>query len=134
MGCRDATGEYAGRSGNVNQAGSMQHRRTGVYSREQLSRLLHPASIAVVGASTRAGSFGERVIFNMKHYAGRAFAVNARSRTIGGRSCSRNIAGVPEVPDCAVITAPREAVEEIVLACARPGVGGAIIFESGYAE
>ncbi|HEY0425486.1 MAG TPA: CoA-binding protein, partial [Rhodopila sp.] len=112
----------------------MQHRRTGVYSREQLSRLLHPASIAVVGASTRAGSFGERVIFNMKHYAGRSFPVNARYQTIGDQTCYPNIADLPEVPDCAVITAPREAVEEIVLDCARAGVGGAIIFASGYAE
>jgi acyl-CoA synthetase (NDP forming) len=112
----------------------MQPRRTGVYSREQLNRLLHPASIAVVGASTRAGSFGERVIFNMKHYAGRSFPVNARYQTIGDQTCYPTVADLPEVPDCAVITAPREAVEEIVLDCARAGVGGAIIFASGYAE
>src|SRR5471030_68044 len=74
-GCRDATAEYAARRGNVNQARPMQNRRTGVYSREQLTRLLHPKSIAVVGASTRAGSFGERVIFNMKHYAGASYPV-----------------------------------------------------------
>jgi acetate---CoA ligase (ADP-forming) len=112
----------------------MQNRRTGVYSREQLTRLLHPKSIAVVGASTRAGSFGERVLFNMKHYTGSAYPVNARYQTIGEQTCYPNIAALPEVPDCAVITAPREAVEEIVLECARAGVGGAIIFASGYAE
>ena len=33
-----------------------------------------------------------------------------------------------------MITAAREAVEEIVLDCAKAGVGGAIIFASGYAE
>ena len=33
-----------------------------------------------------------------------------------------------------MITAPREAVEEIVLDCAKAGVGGAIIFASGYSE
>jgi acyl-CoA synthetase (NDP forming) len=112
----------------------MQNRRTGVYSREQLTRLLHPKSIAVVGASTRAGSFGERVIFNMKHYAGVSYPVNARYQTIGEQTCYPNIASLPQVPDCAVITAPREAVEEIVLDCAKAGVGGAIIFASGYSE
>jgi acyl-CoA synthetase (NDP forming) len=112
----------------------MHSRRTGVYSREQLTRLLHPKSIAVVGASTRAGSFGERVMFNMQHYAGSAYPVNARYQTIGDRTCYPTIADLPEVPDCAVITAPREAVEEIVLDCAKAGVGGAIIFASGYAE
>ncbi|HEY0181423.1 MAG TPA: acetate--CoA ligase family protein, partial [Rhodopila sp.] len=45
-----------------------------------------------------------------------------------------NVRDLPEVPDCAVITAAREAVEEIVLDCAKAGVGGAIIFASGYSE
>jgi len=112
----------------------MQNRRTGVYSRDQLIRLLHPQSIAVIGASTRPGSFGERVLFNMKHYAGRSYPVNARYQTIGEQTCYPNVRDLPEVPDCAVITAARDAVEEIVLDCARAGVGGAIIFASGYSE
>jgi acetate---CoA ligase (ADP-forming) len=112
----------------------MQNRRTGVYTHEQLSRLLHPKSIAVIGASTRAGSFGERVVFNMMHFAGRSYPVNARYQTIGEKTCYPTVRDLPEVPDCAVITAPREAIEEIVLDCAKAGVGGAIIFASGYAE
>ncbi|HQT78069.1 MAG TPA: CoA-binding protein, partial [Rhodopila sp.] len=112
----------------------MQTRRTGVYTREQLTRLLHPASIAVIGASTRAGSFGERVLFNMKHYAGRSYPVNARYQTIGEQTCYPNVRDLPEVPDCAVVTAARDAVEEIVLDCAKAGVGGVIIFASGYSE
>jgi acetate---CoA ligase (ADP-forming) len=106
----------------------MQIRRTGVYSREQLTRLLHPSSIAIIGASTRAGSFGKQVLANMAHYAGRAYPVNARYATIGEHTCYPNVRDLPEVPDCAVITAAREAVEEIVLDCAKAGVGGAIIF------
>ena len=112
----------------------MQNKRTGVYSREQLTRLLHPQSIAVVGASTRAGSFGKQVLANMVHYTGRAYPVNGRYQTINGELCYAAITDLPEVPDCAVITAPREAVEEIVLDCAKAGVGGAIIFASGYSE
>ncbi|MDB5398891.1 MAG: CoA-binding protein [Rhodopila sp.] len=112
----------------------MQIRRTGLYSREQLTRLLHPNSIAVIGASTRAGSFGKQVLANMAHYAGRAYPVNARYQTIGEHTCYPNVRDLPEVPDCAVIAAAREAVEEIVLDCAKAGVGGAIIFASGYAE
>lgn len=112
----------------------MQTRRTGVYTREQLSRLLHPASIAVIGASTRAGSFGERVLFNMKHYSGRSYPVNARYQKIGDQTCYPNVRDLPEVPDCAVVTAARDAVEEIVLDCVKAGVGGVIIFASGYSE
>ena len=112
----------------------METKRTTVYSRQELTRLLHPQSVAVIGASTRAGSFGERVLFNLKHYSGRYYPVNARYQTIGDLTCYPNVRDLPEVVDCAVITAAREAVEEIVLDCAKAGVGGAIIFASGYAE
>jgi acyl-CoA synthetase (NDP forming) len=108
--------------------------RTTVYSRTELTKLLDPASIAVIGASTRAGSFGERVLHNLRHYGGRYYPVNARYQTIGEMTCYPNVRDLPEVVDCAVITAAREAVEEIVLDCVKAGVGGAIIFASGYSE
>ena len=60
--------------------------------------------------------------------------MNARYERIGDQRCYPNVAALPEVPDCAVVTAPREAVEEIVLECADAGVGGVIVFASGYAE
>ena len=112
----------------------MQTKRTSVYQHADLTRLLHPASVAVIGASTRAGSFGERVLMNLQHYGGRVYPVNARYERIGDQRCYPNVAALPEVPDCAVVTAPREAVEEIVLECASAGVGGVIVFASGYAE
>jgi acetate---CoA ligase (ADP-forming) len=112
----------------------MQTKRTSVYHHSDLTRLLHPASVAVIGASTRAGSFGERVLHNLRHYGGRVYPVNARYERIAEQRCYPDVAALPEVPDCAVVTAAREAVEEIVLGCARAGVGGVIIFASGYAE
>ena len=112
----------------------MKSKRTTVYRHADMTRLLHPANVAVIGASTRAGSFGERVLHNLQHYGGRVYPVNARYEQIGERHCYPNVAALPEVPDCAVVTAAREAVEEIVQDCARAGVGGVIIFASGYAE
>ena len=112
----------------------MLNKRTTIYSRAELTRLLHPKSVAIIGASTRAGSFGERVLFNMKHYGGRYYPVNARYPMIGEHKCYPSVLDLPEVVDCAVITAAREAVEDIVLDCAKAGVGGCIIFASGYNE
>jgi acyl-CoA synthetase (NDP forming) len=112
----------------------MPTQRTTVYRHGDLRRLLHPKSVAVVGASARAGSFGERVLLNQQNYAGRTYAVNARYQMIGDAACYPSVAALPEVPDCAVITAARDAVEEIVLDCVKAGVGGVIIFASGYAE
>jgi acetyl-CoA synthetase len=112
----------------------MYARENTVYRHADLVRLLNPKSVAVIGASTRAGSFGERVLNNLKKFDGRHYAVNARYDRIGELPCYPNVAALPEVPDCAVITTPREAVEEIVRDCAAAGVGGAIVFASGYAE
>ena len=112
----------------------MSTKRTSVYSHAELHRLLHPKSVAVIGASARAGSFGERVLQNQQNYTGNTYPVNPRYEKIGDLTCYPSIAALPEVPDCAVITAARDAVEEIVLDCAKNGVGGVIIFASGYAE
>jgi acyl-CoA synthetase (NDP forming) len=112
----------------------MLSKRATVYNRAELKKLLDPESVAVIGASTRPGSFGERVLHNLGHYGGRYYPVNARYQTIGDLTCYRNVRDLPEIVDCAVITAAREAVEEIVLDCVKAGVGGAIIFASGYAE
>src|SRR6185437_13439410 len=107
-----ATDQYA-RLPETSIEPGMQAKRTNVYQHTDLTRLLHPASIAVIGASTRAGSFGERVLVNLKHYGGRVYPVNARYERIGEERCYPTVAGLPDVPDCAVMTAPREAVEEI---------------------
>jgi len=104
------------------------------YRRAELHRLLHPASIALIGASAREGAFGDRALKNLAGYDGRIHLVNARYDRIGELPCYPNLAAVPEVPDCAVIAVNREAVEPIVEECARLGVGGAIVFASGYAE
>ena len=86
----------------------MNDKRTTVYNRAELTRLLNPASVAVIGASTRAGSFGERVLHNLRHYGGRFYPVNARYQTIGDLKCYPSVRDLPEVVDCAVITAARE--------------------------
>ncbi len=101
---------------------------------DELRRLLHPASIAVVGASARAGAFGERVAANLGRFAGRVHLVNPRAERIGDRPCYPSVGALPEVPDCVVIATPREAVEAVISECAAAGAGGAVVFASGYSE
>jgi len=106
-----------------------------IYTHAELRKVLHPDSVAIVGASQRAGAFGERVLANLgPNYPGRIYLVNARYETIGDRPCYPNIAALPEVPDCVMICVAREAVEQVVEDCVAAGVGGAIVFASGYSE
>jgi acyl-CoA synthetase (NDP forming) len=99
-----------------------------------LERLLHPASIAVIGASPRPGAFGAAVLRNLGGYRGRVYPVNARYQEIGELVCYPSIGAVPEPVDCVLIATAREAVEPIVRECVAAGAGGAIVFASGYAE
>jgi acyl-CoA synthetase (NDP forming) len=108
--------------------------RRAVYRHAEMGRLFDPASIAVIGASPRPGSFADRTIQALKDYTGRLYLVNARYETIGERPCFPSVAALPEVPDCCIVVAAKDAVEEIATDCARAGVGGIMIYASGFAE
>lgn len=105
-----------------------------LYTHAQLQRLIEPSSIAVVGASPRQGSFGDRILANLADYDGAVWPVNGKYERIGARTCYASIAALPSPPDCAIIVAGRDQVEPIVAECAAAGVGGVIVCASGYAE
>ncbi len=105
-----------------------------VFRHAQLRRLIAPSSIAIVGVSPRPTSFGMLTLQNSRGYEGRIHLVNAKYDSIDGRPCHAAIKDLPEVPDCVVIVLPRDAVEPVMLECAQAGVGGAVIYASGYAE
>ena len=62
------------------------------------------------------------------------YPVNPRHADILGRKCYPDIKDVPETPDCVVLAVPRQRVLPLVEQCASVGVGGAVIFSSGFAE
>lgn len=105
-----------------------------LYRHAQLSRLFNPKSVAIIGASPRAGSFGERTQLAMAHFTGNLYLVNPRYEEIGGLKSYPSVTALPEAPDCAIIVAAREAVEPLVEECIAKGVGGAMIYASGYSE
>jgi acetate---CoA ligase (ADP-forming) len=105
-----------------------------VYRHAELDRVLNPKNVCIVGASPKAGSFGERVLTNLSGFSGNIYLVNAKYENIGDRRCYPSLASLPENPDCVAVVAPREAVEDIVLEAARLRAGGVILYASGYAE
>jgi acyl-CoA synthetase (NDP forming) len=105
-----------------------------VYRHAELDRVLNPKNVCIVGASPKSGSFGERVLGNLAGFDGNIYLVNSKYEAIGARRCYPSLASLPENPDCVAVVAPRDAVEEIVMECARLRVGGVILYASGYAE
>ena len=109
--------------------------RENVYSHAELQPLLAPRSVAIIGASSRAGSFGERTLNNLRaHFDGPVYLVNPQYDRLGADPCHKDIELLPQVPDCAVIAVPREKVFPLVAQCVAAGVRGVLVYASGYAE
>ncbi len=104
--------------------------------RSAIARLLRPNSVAVVGASSTPGSLGGGVLANLDRfrYAGDIHLINPGRDEINGRPCLKTTDDLPMGVDCAVLAIPRSGVIAAVEGCARRGVGGVIIFASGFAE
>jgi acyl-CoA synthetase (NDP forming) len=104
------------------------------YTRAELERLIAPRSVAIVGASPRAGSFGMRTLENLARYRGAVYPVNAKYERVGERACYPSLAGLPQPPDCVVLVVPREGVEAALEEAAAARAGSVIVYASGYGE
>jgi acyl-CoA synthetase (NDP forming) len=106
-----------------------------IYRHAELRRLVEPQVVAVVGASTRAGSFGRRTLDNLGRYGGRTYAVNVKHQgDLGGVPCFPTVRDLPETPDCAILAVGADLIPQVLEECAERGVGGAIVYASGFAE
>jgi acyl-CoA synthetase (NDP forming) len=105
-----------------------------IYTHAELTRLFNPQSVAIYGASPNAQSLGARTIANMAKYQGRIIRINPRYEKIGDDPCYPSVSAAPEKVDCAVFCMPRDGIEAALIDCASSGVGGAVIFASGYTE
>ena len=101
-----------------------------------LGRLLRPRSVAVVGASDVATSVGGAplVLLERFGFTGEVYPVSPSRASIGARACLRSIDELPEGVDAAILAIPRASVPGALEALSRRGVGGAVVFSSGYAE
>lgn len=101
-----------------------------------LSRLLEPRSVAIVGASDKPGALGRAVLDNLvRHgFAGDIHLINPNRSIIDGRPCLPSIQALPHGVDAAVLAVPGSAVVAAVRDLAARGVGAAVIFAAGFAE
>ncbi|WP_339947893.1 acetate--CoA ligase family protein [uncultured Albimonas sp.] len=105
-----------------------------LYKASELQRLLAPKSVAIVGASTREGSFGMLTFKNLHRFAGPVWTVNPRYDELYGQPCYASVRDLPEAPDCVVLVTPRDAVRGVLEECADIGAGGVLVFASGFGE
>ncbi|MCX7896620.1 MAG: bifunctional acetate--CoA ligase family protein/GNAT family N-acetyltransferase [Rhodocyclaceae bacterium] len=106
------------------------------FDRHYLSSLFEPRSIAIVGASERAGSIGEVLVRNLIDggFTGQLYFVNPRHESIFGQRAYASVEQVPQRLDLAVICTRAETVPNIVESCGRAGTRNAIVISGGFAE
>jgi len=79
----------------------------------RLEPLLRPRSIAVVGATERAGTVGRTTIENLLKggFAGPLFAVNPRYESVLGVPCLPNLAALPQPVEHVIFAVSDERIE-----------------------
>lgn len=103
---------------------------------DNLERMFHPRSLAVVGAGNKTGSIGNAMMKNIIHagYHGDLFPIHPNRDPVCDVPSFARLEDVPEVPDLVVVTTPIDQAPDIITACGNMGVGGAVIIAGGGKE
>jgi len=101
-----------------------------------VAAILHPRTIAVIGASRRRNSIGSQLLERIvaAGFTGEIHPVNPNVRTLRRRTAYPSVAAVPGRVDLAVIAVPAHAVLEVVDECAEAGVKALLVVSGGFAE
>ncbi len=99
-----------------------------------LHSMLQARSVAIVGASAKADSFGARMLAEVGKSAARPsiYPVNPRYREIDGAACYASLAELPEPVDLVLLGVPDAAVEEQLRLAADTGCRAAVIFGNAH--
>ncbi|CAN7344049.1 bifunctional acetate--CoA ligase family protein/GNAT family N-acetyltransferase [Rhizobacter sp. LjRoot28] len=98
-----------------------------------LDRLLEPRSVAVIGASNRAGTVGSTVWRNLRsgRFAGPVYAVNPQHRLIDGDAAFARVGDLPQPPDLAVLCTPPATLPGLIAELGAAGTRAAVIMTAG---
>jgi acetate---CoA ligase (ADP-forming) len=101
-----------------------------------LTPMLEARSVALVGASPRDGTFGQRMLDEVtRSPAGpEVHLVNPRYAEIGGRPCVPSLADLPEPVDLVLLAVPDATLEQQLTLAAGRGDRSAVIFGNAHED
>ena len=97
-----------------------------------LSRLLQPESIAVIGGGAWCASVVEQC--RKMGFAGPVWPVHPKRTEVGGVAAFQRLEDLPDAPDAAFIGVNRNLTIDTVRHLRERGAGGAVCFASGFRE
>ncbi len=106
----------------------------GVADRPAVTAMLEARTVALVGASPRPGSLGERMISEVTRSPSGpdVYLVNPRHQRVAGLPCHPSLADLPGPVDLVLLAVPDTAVEEQLALAARRGDRSAVLFGSAH--
>ena len=101
-----------------------------------VAAMLEASSVAVVGASSRPGSFGQRMVGEVLRSPGaqKVWLVNPGYTEVAGRPCLPDLRAVDEAPDVVLLGVGDQRLVEQLTAAAEVGARGAVVFGSAHAD
>ena len=101
-----------------------------------LKPVLHPQSVAVVGASRDEKSVGHLIFRNILNgrFKGTVYPINPQANSVNGVKAFSSLDELPEKIDLAVIAVPAEKVYDAAEHAVKVGAKGLIVVSAGFAE
>jgi acetyltransferase len=103
---------------------------------KNIEPVMNPKSIAVVGATNRAGSVGLAVFRNILDagFQGLLYPVNPKAKSVQNVKAYPNLSNIPDEVDVAVIIVPADIVCSVLEEAGQKQVKGAIVISAGFKE
>ncbi|WP_049564084.1 acetate--CoA ligase family protein [Streptomyces sp. SBT349] len=102
----------------------------------ELTSLLQPRSVAVIGASDQPGNVGGAAVRRLRRFGfpGDIWPVNPRRSSVDGLPCHPGVADLPGAADLAILAVPAAVTPDLVRQCAAAGTRHGIIWSGGFEE
>jgi acetyl coenzyme A synthetase (ADP forming)-like protein len=103
---------------------------------QDLGVLFAPRSVAVIGATNRAGSVGQAVFANVftHGYAGVVYPVNPKAPSVMSVKAFPSVLAIPDEVDLSIIIVPSALVPGVIEECGQKGIKAAIVITAGFKE
>jgi len=102
----------------------------------QMTRIMKPKAVAVIGASAENGKIGNSVMKNLINggYQGAIYPIHPNAEEILGKRAYKSVKDVPGEIDIAVFAIPAKFVARALVEVGEKKIAGAILIPSGFAE
>ncbi len=101
-----------------------------------LDRVMHPRSVAIIGASkneTKRGYQAIRTLMASK-YEGNIYPVNPKEDHILGYRCYKDVRDIESPVDLALLAIPAAIAPKVLKSCGKKDVSGAVVLAGGFRE